>query len=298
MIYELIIIGAGPAGLAAALYAARYNIKTLVIAKTVGGTILDAYKVCNYPGFDEISGIELITRFEEQVKKLGVEIRQEAVSDIKVGEEFLVKTNSLGYKARALILALGNDRRKLGVAGEEKCIGKGVSYCTVCDAALFKDKIVAVVGGSNAAAMSAELLTNYAKKIYVIYRKDEMRAEPYVVEILKKNKKIEFVYNTNIVKINSDNFLKSVELDNGTELKLDGLFVEVGSVPSKVLPQKLGLKTSEAGYIITDNKQQTSTPGIFAAGDITANTLKQVVTACAEGAIAANSVYKYLRQKR
>ncbi len=298
MIHDVIIIGAGPAGLTAAIYAARYNLKALVLAKTIGGTILDAYKVCNYPGFKEITGLELIQRFEEQAKELKVGIRQEVVLNIKKGKEFSVRTNAENYKAKSLILGIGNERRKLDVPGEQKCIGKGVSYCTVCDAPLFKGKTVAVVGGSNAAAMAADLLTNYAKKIYIIYRKDRMRAEPIDVVRLEKNKKVRFIYNTDIKKINSDGILKSVDLDNGRQLKLDGLFIEIGSTPSRILPKKLGLKTTEGGYIIADEQQQTSIPGIFAAGDITSNQLKQVVTACAEGAVAANSVYKYLRTRK
>lgn len=296
--YELIIIGAGPAGLSAAIYAARYKLKTLIIGEITGGLILDAYKICNYPGFKEISGIELMKKFEEQVKELKVQIKEEEVTNInKQKDRFLITTKKNKYESKTIILAIGTRRRKLNIPGEGNFIGKGVSYCATCDAAFFKGKIVGVVGGSSAAAMTAELLERYAKKVYVIYRKDKMRAEPLVVERLEKNKKIEIVYNANVKKINGDNFIKSIELDTGKELKLDGLFIEIGAVPALAITKGLNLKTDKEGYIIVGREQSTGVEGVYAAGDISNNSLKQVVTATAEGAIAAFSVYKYLKEK-
>lgn len=298
--YELVIIGAGPAGLTAALYAARYSIKAVVLGKTTGGLIIEAHRVCNWPGTKEISGIELMKGFEEQLKALKVEIRPEEALDIKSTKKdngFIVKTNKTTYKARAIILAIGTERKRLKIAGEEQLVGRGISYCATCDAAMFTGKNVAVVGGSNSAAMAAELLSKYAKRVYVIYRKDKMRAEPYIVKQLEKDKKIEFIYNANITEAIGDKFLQAIRLDNGRELRLEGLFIEIGTVPNKLLMEKLGIKTTEEGYVATDKKQRTQVKGVFAAGDITDNPLKQVVTAAAEGAIAAKSAYDFLRKE-
>lgn len=296
--YDLIIVGAGPAGLSAAIYAARYRLKTLVIGEIIGGLILDAYKVCNYPGFKEISGIELMKKFEEQVKELKVQIKEEEVTNInKQKDKFFITTKKNKYESKTIILALGTKRRKLNIPGEENFVGKGISYCATCDAALFKEGVVGVVGGSNAAAMTAELLAEYAKKVYIIYRKEKMRAEPLVVERLEKNKKIEIVYNANVKKINGDNFIKSIELDTGKELKLDGLFIEIGAVPALAITKGLNLKTDKEGYIVVDREQSTGVEGVYAAGDISNNSLKQVVTATAEGSVAAFSAYLHLKER-
>lgn len=298
--YDLVIIGAGPAGLTAALYAARYRLKSLVVSKTVGGLIVEAWKVENYPGFKEISGLDLINKFKEQVETLGVPVKtSEAYSVSKKRDYFVVKAMSNDeYEAKAVILALGTQRRMLDVEGENKFAGKGISYCAVCDAPLFKDKVVGVVGGSNSAAMSALLLAEHAKKVYVIYRKNEIRADPIIVERIKKNKKIEVINNANIIRINGAKFVESIDLDTGKNLKLNGLFIEVGYVPLTALTNKLGIKTDSSGHIVVDNEQHTNIEGVFAAGDITTKSanLKQVITAAAEGAIAATSAYNYLKK--
>ncbi|MBI4743245.1 MAG: FAD-dependent oxidoreductase, partial [Actinobacteria bacterium] len=189
--YDVIIIGAGPAGLASALYATRYKLNTLVVGSVIGGTALEAYNVENYPGFKSISGFELMGRMEEQVTSLGVKIIPEEVTKIEKNTDFSVITEDNKYEAKSLILTMGTERRKLNVPGEKELLGKGVSYCATCDSAFFKDKTVAVVGGSDAAAKSALLLAEYAKKIFMIYRRDKIRSEPIIVESVEKNEKIE-----------------------------------------------------------------------------------------------------------
>ncbi len=293
MKYDLIIIGAGPAGLTAGVYAARYKLKTLIIGELTGGLISEAYEVCNFPTYSKINGFELSQLMVKQVTNLGVEIKQEEVIEIS---GFTVKTNYGSYSAKKLIIATGTKRRKLNVKGESEFLGKGVSYCATCDAAFFKNKIVAVIGGSDASLTAALLLSEFASKVYIIYRKSEFfRAEPAWVEQVMSNDKIKPVFNVNVIEIKGSKFVEGVKLDDGSELSLDGVFIEIGSVPDLKLINNLGLK-NDNGYIIVNKKQETNINGVYAAGDITNNPLKQAVTACAEGAVAANSVYESLKK--
>lgn len=295
-IYDLIIVGAGPAGLTAAVYAGRYLLNTIVIGITPGGTITEAHKVCNFPSYKSISGIELIKKIIEQVKDLGIDIKQEEVKEIKKNKIFEVKTNNSTYKTKKIILAIGRKKEKLNVKGEDKFLGKGVSYCAVCDASFFKNKIVAVIGGSNAALTSALLLAKHAKKVYIIYRKEKFfRAEPLWVKQVGKNKKIKTLFNSNLKEIYGDEKVKGVKLNNEKDIKVSGIFIEIGSIPNKEFPKQLNLET-EKGYIKINKKQETSIKGIYAAGDITNNSLKQMITACGEGAIAATSAYKEIKK--
>jgi len=300
MVYDLIIIGAGPAGLTAAIYARRYLLNTLIIGKLPGGMITEAHKVCNFPSYNYISGIELMKKVIEQVKDLGMEIKQEEVKEIKIqqNKDFSVKTGKGDYIAKKIILAIGRKRRKLNVLGENKFLGKGVSYCATCDAGFFKNKIVAVVGGSNAAVTASLLLSEYAEKVYIIYRKEKFfRAEPAWIKQVEKNKKIKTIFNANVKEIYGADYVKGLKLDTKEDLKVDGIFIEIGSSPDEILANKLGLK-KEKGYIKVNKKQETSLKGIYAAGDITNNFLKQVITACGEGAIAASSAYEEITKKK
>jgi len=295
--HDLIIIGTGPAGLTAGVYASRYLLKTLIIGKLPGGMISEAHKVCNFPSYKAISGMELTKKIIEQVKDLGVEIKQEAVEEIKKNKVFEIKTNNSIYKAKKIILAIGTEKRKLNVPREKEFLGKGVSYCATCDAGFFENKTVAVIGGSNAALTAALLLSEYAKKVYIIYRKESFfRAEPAWIKKVEKNKKIELIFNTNIKEIYGENFVEGVRLDTKKDLKVDGVFIEIGSIPDKKFSKQLGLKT-EKGYLMVNKKQETNIKGVFAAGDITNNPLKQVVTACGEGAIAATTAYEEIKKK-
>ncbi len=295
--YDLIIVGGGAAGLTAAIYASRYKMNILVIAKQIGGAIIDTHKIENWPGEKSISGLELMSKFEEQAKALGVEIKEEEVKKIQKG--FKVFTDKKEYEGKTIILAMGTQRRKLNIKGEDKFSGKGISYCATCDAAFFKNKIVAVVGGSDSAARAAQICLGYAKKVYIIYRKDKMRAEPALVEELENNKKIEFIYNANVTEIIGNKMVEKVKLDIGKEIKLDGLFIEVGGTPAIALATDLNIKTNENGYIAVDSEQKTNVPGVYAAGDITTASagFQQLITATAEGAIAAFSAYKFVKNR-
>ncbi len=298
--YDLIIIGGGPAAMSAAIYAVRYRLKTLVLASVLGGAILEAHDVQNYPGFKNISGMDIMKNMEEQVRFQGAEIKLEQAENIMHdGNVFRINSK---HESKAVLLAVGTKRRKLNIPGEVEYIGKGVSYCATCDAAFFRDKVVGVVGGSNSAAMAAQLLSEHSKKVYVIYRKSHMRAEPARVESLENNPKVDFIYNTNVMEVKGSKFMEKVILDNehdgSRELALDGLFIEVGSVPSITLAKLLGIELDENKLIKVDPGQRTNIKRIYAAGDITtgSNKFRQVVTAVSEGAIAAHSVYTDLKE--
>lgn len=298
--YDVIIVGAGAAGMTAAIYALRYNIKCLVISKEIGGLANEAPTVENWPGFPNISGMELMQKFKSNIEHLKGKIVNEGVVGLSnKGSVFTVKTASnTSYKSKTLILAFGLRKKKLNVKGEEMFFGKGITYCATCDAPLFKNKVVGIVGGSNSAARAAELCSQYAKKVYIIYRKDKMRAEPMLVDQLKKDKKIEFVYNANVIEVSGSKFLEKVKLDTGKEMDLQGLVIEIGSVPSTDLLTELKVKFDDQGYIIVDQSMATNVKGVYAAGDITtgSNTLRQIITGAAEGAIAAESVFKLIKK--
>jgi len=289
--YDLAVIGGGPAGLSAAIYGARYVLNTLLITKDHGGAIAEAHLVENYPGYESISGMELSEKFRKQAKKLGVEIKDEEAEGIKKEKGFFLINNK--YKAKKVILAVGTTRRKLNIPGEDEFIGKGVSYCATCDAPFYRDKVVGVVGGSNSAARAAQLLSEYAKKVYIIYRKEKIRAEPLLAKQIGKNPKIEIINNTNIREVKGEKFVNSVVFDSGEVFMLDGVFIEIGSVPAVALPKELGVKLDDNGYIVVDGAMRTNAEGVYAAGDITtgSNMWRQVVTACAEGGLAASSAY-------
>lgn len=301
--YDLIIIGAGAAGLAASIYASRYKINHLVLGKIPGGMTLEAHKVENYPGIGSVSGMELMKKFQEHTQSLDAKIEQVEVVNVKRKNKDFEITTSQGkkYQTKTLILALGTKRRRLNIPGEKELLGKGVSYCAICDAMFYKDKTVAVIGGSDAATMAALLLSEHAKKAYIIYRKAKLRAEPVMVERVEANPKIEIIYNTNILEIKGKDRLEKIVLDKvykeSKELKLDGIFVEIGSTPAIALARRIGVKVDEQNYIKIDTSGSTNIPGVFAAGDITAGLakLRQIVTAAAEGAVAATSVYEYLK---
>ncbi|MCD6495693.1 MAG: FAD-dependent oxidoreductase [Candidatus Aenigmarchaeota archaeon] len=294
-VYDIIIVGSGPAGLTAAVYAGRYLMKTLVIGELSGGMISEAHKVCNFPTYKSISGMELTQKMVDQVKSLGVEIRNERTEEVRKNDVFEVKTTEGVYHGKTVILATGTEKRKLDIKGEKEFLGKGVSYCATCDAGFFKDKTVAIVGGSDAALTAALLLAEYAKKVYIIYRKDHFfRAEPAWIKQVEAEKKIEPVFNSNITEIKGGSLVESIKLDTGKELAVDGVFVEIGLIPITELAEKLDIKL-EKGHIVVDRMQRTSVPGIFAAGDITNNPLKQAITAAAEGAIAATTAYEKIK---
>lgn len=294
----MIIIGGGPAGLSAAMYASRYKMKTLVVSMDIGGQMATAHLVENYPGYKSIGGMELMDKFREQVEYLGTEIKYERVVQLKKDEHiFSVKTDDSEYQSYNVLLAAGLVRRKLNITGEQEFFGSGVSYCATCDGAFFRDKIVAVVGGGDAAGTGALLLSENAKKVYLLVR-SQLRAEPVTQEQLKSHENVEIIYDVNAQEIKGDKKVTSVLLDNGKEIPIDGIFIEIGGVPSSSFAKSLGVKLNERNEIVVNELQQTNIEGFYAAGDITNHLpeFRQAVISAASGATAAFSAFRHLKK--
>lgn len=304
--YDVIIIGGGPAGLTAGIYIARARLKGVILERMFpGGQVMITTKVDNYPGFPEgIDGPELMMRFERQVKNLGMEIKTPfEVKKIEIqGEKKLIYSDTETLETRALIIATGARYRKLGVPGEKEFTGRGVSYCGTCDAPFFRDMDVAVVGGGDTALVEALHLTKFARRVFIIHRRDELRAAKVLQEEALRNDKIEFIWSSVVKEIKGENSVQAVVLENlkdgrVSELKVEGCFIFVGMDPNSELVRDI-VKLDERGYIVTDAHCQTSVKGIFAAGDVRNNVLKQISTAVGDGAIAAVSAEKYIREVR
>lgn len=297
-IYDIIIIGAGPAGLTAGIYAGRYKLKSLIIGKLVGGIASETLEINNFPTYEKISGLEFTEKLVKQVKSLGIKLKEEEVYKVEKRKDiFKVLTSSQAYYARKVILATGTERKRLNVEGEKKLRGKGVSYCATCDAGFFKNKTVSIIGGGNSALRAALLLAKYAKKVYIIYRGSKFeRAEPILVENSGKEKNIEVLFNSSITEIFGKEKVTGVSLNSGKKIELDGVFIEIGSVPEVNLAEQLGVKIDE-GYVGVDKNQRTNIHGVYASGDITNNQFKQVLTSCSEGAIAARAIYEEMVSK-
>lgn len=303
MIYDLIIIGAGPAGLGASIYASRYKLNHLVIGEEIGGQVVEASKIENYAGFESISGKKLMDKFRKQTEDLGAKIIQSSVSRVEKKEkkfEILTKDGKK-YLSKALILALGMKPRRMNISGEKKFIGKGVSYCATCDAMFFRNKIVVVIGGGDAAAMAAQHLAEFADKVYVLHRQ-ETTWNPAREENLKKSKKIELICCANITEIKGNEVVEEIiykKEDKDFNLSVQGVFIEIGSVPGIDIIKKLNVKTDDKEYIIVNQSQATNIDRIWASGDVTtgSNKFRQIITAVAEGAVASGSVYKEIKLK-
>lgn len=306
MIYDTIIIGNGPAGLSAAIFAARSNLKTMVIGEKLGGQAADAHLIENYPGFPSISGMELMSKFEEHAKSQGVEIIYGRAERFEKKENtFKIISGKEHYEGKTLILALGTTTRKLNIPGETEFLGRGVSYCATCDGAFFKDKTVAVIGGGDAALSATLYLTGIVKKLYLIHRRQGFRGEPIKLKRVKETENVELVLDAVPTGITGENIVKGLKVKNvinstEKEIKLQGVFIEVGSTPTTVMAKELGINLDKAGYIKVDNKQDTNIPGIFAAGDITtsSNYFRQIITAASEGSIAADSAFKFIKEEK
>lgn len=297
--YDVIIVGAGVSGLAAGMYAGRLNLNTLVIGENKGGTIASTTDVENYPGFTTITGLELAKKMEEHAKKFCATIIEEPVLKIKKeGKDFIAFTKTKKYISKTIIIATGTERRKLKVPGEDKFMNNGVHSCALCDGIFYRNKIVSVIGGSDSAAKEALLLTKYAKKVYIVYRREKIRPEPINYERILKNKKITIINNTNVLEVKGDKKVKSIILDkpykNNKELNLDAVFIEIGQIPLSTIAKELKVKLNEKSEIIINRDSETNIQGLFAAGDVTDTEFKQAITGVAEAVTAAYSAYKYI----
>ncbi|MBL4954987.1 thioredoxin-disulfide reductase [Neobacillus sp. OS1-32] len=302
-IYDVIIAGAGPAGMTAAVYTSRANLSTLMIERGMpGGQMANTEEVENYPGYESILGPDLSTKMFEHAKKFGAEY---AYGDIKeiidYGDYKLVKAGSKQYKAYAVIIATGAEYKKIGVPGEQELGGRGVSYCAVCDGAFFKGKELYVIGGGDSAVEEGVYLTRFASKVTIVHRRDQLRAQKILQDRAFANEKVDFIWNHTVKSINEKDgkvgsiTLVSTKTGEEQELPADGVFIYIGMVPLTKPFQALGI-TNENGYIETNENMETKIPGIFAAGDVREKTLRQIVTATGDGSIAAQTAQHYVEE--
>ena len=301
--YELIIIGGGPAGITAGIYSGRQKIKTLLITKTFGGQITQkAVMIENYPGFEKISGRDLIQKFEKHLKRFDIEIKMDEVTEVKKSNgNFLVITKDKSvFESRAVILASGSDPRRLEIPGEKEFLGKGVSYCPTCDGPLFSNKVVAIIGGGNVAFEAALYLSGIVRKVYILEFGEQVRADATNQELVKKTGKAEIITSAQTKEIRGDMFVKELVYEDRKEkrevvLPVDGVFIEIGLQPATSFIRDL-VEFNERDEIIVDfETYQTKTPGLFAAGDCNIGKARQIITACGEGAKSAMAAFAYLR---
>ena len=299
--YDIIIIGAGPAGLTASIYGKRNNKKVLVLeGSAYGGQIINTLDIENYPTQAHISGFDFATRLYNQAKDLGAEIKFEKVTEIKnLKNHKEVVTSKNTYETKTIIIATGAKNKKLGIKREDELIGKGVSYCASCDGAFFKKKDVAVVGGGNTAVEDALYLSNIANKVYIILRRDTFSAEEKNTKDLKSKKNVEIIINSNVIALNGDKRLESIDIENKdkriTNINVSGIFIAIGREPSNEIFKDL-INLDKYGYIISNENCHTNIDGIFVAGDNRVKELRQLVTATSDGAIAANEAIKYVNK--
>ncbi|ERN52091.1 thioredoxin-disulfide reductase [Alkalihalophilus marmarensis] len=300
-VYDVIIAGAGPAGMTAAVYTSRANLSTIMLERGVpGGQMANTEDVENYPGFDHILGPELSTKMFEHAKKFGAEYGYGDVKEIiDEGNYKVVKAGSKEYKARSIIVATGAEYKKLGIPGEKELSGRGVSYCAVCDGAFFKGKELVVVGGGDSAVEEAVYLTRFASKVTVIHRRDQLRAQKILQDRAFNNDKIEFIWNHVVNEINEEGgkvgsvTIENTETGETKDFKTDGVFIYIGMLPLNASVKNLGI-LNEEGYVVTNEEMETKVPGIYAAGDIREKSLRQIVTATGDGSLAAQNVQHYL----
>ncbi|MEA3452916.1 MAG: FAD-dependent oxidoreductase [Patescibacteria group bacterium] len=301
--YPLVIIGTGPAGLTASIYASRYRVDNLIIGQAMGGLVFEAHKICNFPSEKEVTGRELTEKMQDHAQSLGASILIDQVTKIRKEKNGFTISTGLGHDilAKTLLLAIGTKHRKLELPNEDRFLGKGISYCATCDAMFYQDKTVAVIGGSDSAHTASLYLSEIAKHVYQIYRGEKMRGEVAWIQQLLENDKIEVIYNTQVTEVKGKDKLEGIVLDNShngqKEISIHGLFIEIGTIPRTDLAKELDLDLDQAGYIKVEGDQRASEKGIWAAGDITTNSngFRQIVNASSEGAVAAESIFKYLQ---
>ncbi|WP_433595464.1 thioredoxin-disulfide reductase [Lysinibacillus xylanilyticus] len=302
-IYDVVIIGAGPAGMTAAVYTSRANLSTLMIERGIpGGQMANTEEVENYPGFDTILGPELSTKMFDHAKKFGAEYAYGDVTEIIDGEEYkTIISGAKEYKTRAIIISTGAEYKKMGVPGETELGGRGVSYCAVCDGAFFKQKNLVVVGGGDSAIEEGVYLTRFADKVTIVHRRDKLRAQKILQDRAFANEKIDFIWNATVKEINEANgkvgsvTLQSTVDGAESDFATDGVFVYIGMLPLTKPFESLGI-LNDAGYILTNVNMETTVPGIFAAGDVREKSLRQIVTATGDGSIAAQAVQHYVEE--
>lgn len=301
--FDTVILGGGPAGLSAAIYAARGACSTAIIdTSMLGGQPTNYLELENYPGFGMIDGFDLMEKFEQHVDRFDVQkFPMQEIENIDLTQQIkTIKTKEATFKTKAVILATGAQARKLGIPGEKEFTGRGVSYCAVCDGAFYKDKVVAIIGGGNAAIEEALYLTKFARKVYVIHRRDTLRADKIIQDRAFKNDKIEFIFDTLPKEILGENCVNTITLENlktnkTSNLQVDGVFPYIGYSPN-IESFKGQLAQDEQGFIITDETMQTSVEGVFAVGDVRNTPLRQVITAASDGAVGAVYATKYLEK--
>ncbi|MFA6348057.1 MAG: FAD-dependent oxidoreductase [Candidatus Paceibacterota bacterium] len=303
MIYDLIIIGLGPAGITAGIYAKRQNLDCLVVGKSFGGQMMNkSVDIENYPGFEKISGFDLMEKMREQLVQKGVQIIEDEVLEVKKKDNFFkVTLSSKEFHSKSIIIATGSSYRCLGVEGENNYLGRGVSYCTTCDGPLFRNKVVAVIGGGEAGFEAARFLSSYASKVYILEKGIEVLASKSNQEIVSSlYPKIEVILEVEMKKIEGEEMVKKIVFKKGEDeiiLPVDGVFIQIGYVPASSIFNGLVDLSNRNEILINKETCETSTQGIFAAGDVSDGKVKQIVVACGEGAKAAMSVYKYLNKK-
>ncbi len=291
---DIVVLGGGPAGVTAAIYAKRSGKDPLLITMDIGGQTTLTSEIENVPGFSSIMGVDFATKLKNQLTKWNVEIKYEEIKKVeKVANHFKVFTSKGEYEAKSVIIALGRKHRKLNVPGEDKFAGKGVSYCAICDGFFFAGKTVAVIGGGNTALVDAIYMTQFAKKVILIHRRDQFRAEKVLVDRLKSKQNVEFILNAEVKEIIGDQQVSGLILKDGRKIDVDGVFIAIGEVPNSE-PFKNLVEINEHGEIIVDEYMHTSVEGVFAAGDITNYRYKQIVIAEAQGAVAALEAIRYL----
>jgi thioredoxin reductase (NADPH) len=303
-IYDTVIVGLGPAAMSAALYSARYMLKTLIIGETLGGQLTLAGEVDDYLGLQGYSALDVIKAFSSHVAKYKVPVHLDRVEKFfKEDKVFKIVTKKgIEVKSKTIILALGAEKKKLNVPGEAELTGRGVSYCAICDAPLFKGKSTVVVGGGDSALEGVELLSRYSTKVYLVHRRDSFRAQPIYVESVRKKENVEFILNSQVKEIKGDKVVKQVIVktpEGERVLDVNGIFIEIGFYPPVEFARQNGLETDSRGYIKVGEMMETNIEGVFAAGDCTSmwGTFRQIITAAAQGSVAAYSVYNYLTKK-
>lgn len=302
-IFDFVAVGAGSAGCSAAMYATRLNLKTAMIGEVPGGLITTTSDVENWPGIKKISGPDLGMALLDHATSFGAKLINETVVEIRRDESLFagaggyeLKTGSNAYQARTVLMAMGTRHKELGVPGEKDFSAKGVSYCALCDAGFFRNKVVAVVGGGDAALIEAQILSERAAKVYLIVRRDVLRGEPVNAERVLNNAKIEIRYNTRIAEICGGVKVEKIKLESGEEIILDGVFIAIGHAPVSDVAEKLGVKLNDHREIVINRKSETNLPGVYAAGDVTDSHFKQAIIAAAEGVTAAFSAYEYIKR--